>query len=67
MRHALRFVPPLLLLLGLLAWGASSLLDSTGRRWFERDVDLRVELVVNGAREALLTEVGAGARRQWSG
>ena len=40
MRHALRFVPPLVLLLGLLAWGASALLDSTGRRWFERDVDL---------------------------
>ncbi len=59
MRHALRFVPPLVLLLGLLAWGASALLDSTGRRWFERDVDLRVALAVNGAREALLAHLRA--------
>ncbi len=53
MRHVLRFVLPLLAVFGALAWGAAWLLDSTGRRWFQKDLELRAELAVSGAQEAL--------------
>jgi trehalose 6-phosphate synthase len=53
-RLTLRFVLPLLLVLGLLAYGASALVNSTGRRWFEEDVNLRARLAINGAHDALV-------------
>jgi trehalose 6-phosphate synthase len=55
LRHALRFLLPLMLFLGVLAWAASGLINSTSRRWFDRDVTLRAQLAVTGAREALAT------------
>lgn len=55
MRHALRFLVPLLLFLGALASVASSLINTTSRRWFDRDVTLRAQLAVSGAREGLST------------
>ncbi len=53
MRQALRFVVPLVAVLGLLAWGASVLVSTTSRRWFDEDVDLRARLAMRGAREGL--------------
>jgi len=53
-RHSLRFLLPLLLFLGVLAVGASELVDATSRRWFEKDVALRAQLAGNMAREALV-------------
>ena len=55
MSLALRFLLPLVLLLGLLTWGAASAVHATGRRWFDKDVDLRAQLAVSGAREGLAT------------
>ena len=53
MRQALRFLLPLLLFLGALAWGASIFISTTSRRWFDKDVTMRAQLAVSGAREAL--------------
>jgi len=54
MRQALRPILLLLLLLALLAWGASSLVDATSRSWFEQDVRLRATLALSGARDSLV-------------
>jgi trehalose 6-phosphate synthase len=48
-----QFILALLLGLALLAWMASGLVQTTVRRWFERDVDLRAQLVLVGARQSL--------------
>ncbi|MGC3996394.1 MAG: trehalose-6-phosphate synthase [Anaeromyxobacter sp.] len=55
----LKVLGPLLLLLGALAWGATTIVNDTTRTWFERDVALRARLVAGGARDALLTHAGA--------
>lgn len=49
MRLLVRFVIPLLGVLALLAWAAAALVNSTLSRWFDRDVQRRAELAVNGA------------------
>ena len=51
MRRALGFLFPLLPVLALLAWGASSLIEVTSRRWFERDTEMRGRLAITVARE----------------
>jgi trehalose 6-phosphate synthase len=53
MRQALRFVVGLVLGLALLTWVTSVLVQRTTRTWFEKDVNLRAQLVVGGARQAL--------------
>jgi trehalose 6-phosphate synthase len=55
MSRALRFLLVLLLGLGLLTWVASEVVHSTTRAWFEKDINLRAELVVTGARQTLIT------------
>src|SRR5688572_22151155 len=54
MRNAVRFVAPLVLVLGLLSWGASKIVDDTNQRWMEKDVRLRAALALSGARRALV-------------
>jgi trehalose 6-phosphate synthase len=53
MRPPVRFVLALLAGLALLTWGASVIVEKTTRDWFERDLRLRAELAVSGAREVL--------------
>ena len=53
MSPALRFVVGLVLGLALLTWGAFVLVQTTTREWIEKDVRLRAELAVAGARQAL--------------
>jgi trehalose 6-phosphate synthase len=55
MRAALRFAAALVLALGLVAWAASLIVHQTTRSWFEKDVSLRAQLVVSGARQALIS------------
>jgi trehalose 6-phosphate synthase len=43
----------LIAILAVLAWAASSAIEATGRRWFERDTEMRGRLAVTVAREAL--------------
>jgi trehalose 6-phosphate synthase len=52
--NAVKFVVPLLLVLALGSWAAAHLVNQTGRRWFERDVELRAQLAVSGARYGLI-------------
>ncbi|HEY6553686.1 MAG TPA: trehalose-6-phosphate synthase, partial [Vicinamibacteria bacterium] len=54
MRRAVRFVIALVVALGLLVWAGSAIVQQTTRAWFERDIDLRVQLVFSGARQALV-------------
>ncbi|OGI55781.1 MAG: trehalose-6-phosphate synthase, partial [Candidatus Muproteobacteria bacterium RIFCSPHIGHO2_12_FULL_60_33] len=53
--RSIRFALALVAGLALLTWVASGLVQRTTRDWFERDVRLRAEAVVNGARQALLS------------
>ncbi len=54
MKPPIRFVLAMVAGLALLTWVASGLVDRTTREWFERDVRLRAELAVSGAKQALL-------------
>lgn len=54
MRMPIRFVLTLLAGLAVLTWIGSVVVQQTTREWFERDVRLRAEAVVNGARQTLL-------------
>lgn len=55
MARLLRFLAVLVVALGLLAWGAFYIVNRTTQAWFEKDIALRAQLAVNGARWALLT------------
>jgi trehalose 6-phosphate synthase len=55
MRVAMKFAAALVVALGLVAWAASLIVHQTTRSWFEKDVILRAQLVVSGARQALIS------------
>jgi trehalose 6-phosphate synthase len=55
MRRVIQFVVALVLGLGLVTWLASGIVERQTREWFDKDVNLRAELAVNGARQALIT------------
>jgi trehalose 6-phosphate synthase len=55
MARLLRFLAVLVVALGLLAWGSFHVVNSTTQAWFEKDIALRAQLAVNGARWALLS------------
>ncbi len=64
MRLSLRFVLPLLLVLGLLAYALVPLADRYTAQWFVRDLDLRSTLIANTMQDPLrdLLETGNRAR-----
>jgi trehalose 6-phosphate synthase len=64
MRQITKFLVGLVLSLGLVTWAVSLLVLRTTRDWFERDVRLRAELVVGGAREALSEHWDKGDRHE---
>jgi len=55
LRPATRFLIALVFGLALLTWAASLLVYGTTREWFEKDVSLRAQLAVSGARHGLLS------------
>jgi len=55
LRPATRFIIALVFGLALLTWVASLLVYRTTRDWFEKDVSLRAQLAVSGARHSLLS------------
>jgi trehalose 6-phosphate synthase len=61
-----RVLIPLLSVLALLAWGATSLLNVTARSWFERDATTRAHTAVSSARDTLVPSLVAGDRRRLS-
>ena len=62
MRLSLRFVLPLLLVLGAVAYGVTQLADRLTLRWFVRDLDVRAALVSNTIDDSLPELIGAGQR-----
>ncbi|MGH9442584.1 MAG: alpha,alpha-trehalose-phosphate synthase (UDP-forming) [Thermoanaerobaculia bacterium] len=62
MPRAARFVIVLVLALAGLAWIASGVVQQTTRAWFEKDVSLRADLAVGGARQALISRWASGDR-----
>jgi trehalose 6-phosphate synthase len=63
MRQAIRPVFFLLIVLAILAWGASILVDVTSRRWLEQDVRLRAAVILSG-RDGLVRSWADGDRLQ---
>ena len=53
MRMAIRFILPLLLVLGGIAWSAAPLVGSLAERWFRADVEMRSQLVFNSIQESV--------------
>lgn len=64
MRMALRFVLPLLLLLGLLSWAAAPFVGDLIERWFRADVEMRSRLVFHSIQETVVGLVEAKADRK---
>lgn len=64
MRQALRFVVGLLLGLALLTWVTSVIVDRTTTTWLKKDVRLRAEVVLSGARPALIAHWRPDARQE---
>jgi trehalose 6-phosphate synthase len=54
MRRAVQFAIVLVLGLGFVTWIASGIVRRQTREWFDKDVNLRAELAVSGARQALI-------------
>jgi trehalose 6-phosphate synthase len=63
-RAALRFLLPLLVLLGLVAYLASEFMNRQAHRWAERDLEMRARLVLSGAREGLAAMLAANEHRR---
>ncbi len=59
MRLSLRFIIPLSLALGLIAYAVAPLVDDMTLKWFVRDLDIRTKLIAAAAQEPL-AEVMAG-------
>ena len=54
MRLSLRFIVPLALTLGAIAYGVAPLVDDLTLKWFVRDLDIRAQLVASAAQEPLV-------------
>jgi len=54
MRLSLRFIVPLALALGAIAYGVVPLVDDLTLKWFVRDLDIRSKLVASAAQEPLV-------------
>jgi trehalose 6-phosphate synthase len=67
MPRALRFLVALVLGLALLAGIAALGVHHLTRQWFEKDIALRAQLAVSGARQALATSVRSGDHRAIAG
>ena len=60
MRLSLRFIVPLLVVLGVFAYAVLPLVDSLTVRWFSRDLDIRATLIANTVREPIEVAVRFG-------
>lgn len=64
MRMAFRFVFPLLLVLGGIAWSAAPLVGTLMERWFRADVEMRSQLVFHSIQESVTGLAAAKADRK---
>jgi trehalose 6-phosphate synthase len=63
MRLSLRFIVPLALVLGLIAYVVTPLVDRLALRWFVRDLDLRASLIANTIDEPVRALLDSGNTR----
>jgi trehalose 6-phosphate synthase len=63
-RSLLRIWIPLLVGLGVIAWGATVAVNAATRAWFLRDIALRARLATAGAQQAIVAHLGSGERRR---
>ena len=64
MRLSLRFIIPLAFVLGFIAYGVISLVDSLERKWFVRDLDLRSKLMVGTMERPLADLVATNSKNK---
>jgi len=68
MRLSLRFIIPLILALGAIAYGVAPLVDDLTLKWFVRDLDIRTKLITAAVQEplaeAITADLGPKARQQ---
>lgn len=64
MRMALRFVVPLLLVLGSVAWATAPLVGELMQRWFRADVELRSQLVFDSVQDTVVGLIVSKADRK---
>ena len=64
MKSGVKLLLPLLAVLAVVSWAAAHLVNQTGRRWFEKDVELRATLAISGARYGLVHAWHDGNPRQ---
>ncbi|MDH4080296.1 MAG: hypothetical protein OEU68_10810, partial [Nitrospira sp.] len=62
MRLSLRFIIPLAFVLGFIAYGVISLVDSLEQKWFVRDLDLRSKLMVGTMEKPLADLVATNSK-----
>jgi len=67
MRISLRFVVPLLVAIGLVAYAVRPLVDQLTLKWFVRDLDIRAMLIANTVQEPLADLARANARSRMIG
>jgi len=58
MRLSLRFILPLALVLGLIAYGIVPLVDSLTFKWFNRDLEIRSKLITNAVHDSVIEALG---------
>jgi trehalose 6-phosphate synthase len=68
MRLSLRFIVPLVVALGAIAYAVAPLVDDLTLKWFVRDLDVRSKLIATAMQEpladAMTADLGARARQQ---
>ncbi|MGE0633996.1 MAG: trehalose-6-phosphate synthase [Pseudobdellovibrionaceae bacterium] len=57
MRLSLRFVLPLMIVLGIVAYGVVPLIDSLTLKWFSRDLDMRIQLLSSTIHDPLASYI----------
>ena len=62
MRISFRFLLPLVLALGAIAYGVVPLVDQLTLKWFVRDLDIRTKLIASAAQEPLVELLTDNAR-----
>jgi len=67
MRLSLRFIIPLFLALGAIAYAVVPLVDKLTLQWFERDLDSRASLIANTVQEPLRDAIRAATRSRLEG
>ncbi len=62
MRLSLRFIVPLAVVLGLIAYGIVPLVDTMTFKWFNRDLEIRSRLIANAVHDSIVEAVKSSSQ-----